>query len=173
MGTLIRNRRITNDVWRLLRPDAEGVVPDVPASGHVAVPLAAWFERRTALAARPGPLGVWLASHEAAEQLASDVHRFQLVAVHFPRLGDGRGYSTARLLRERLGFAGELRAFGDVGRDQLLFLERSGFDAFELREGEDALSALAAFTEFSESYQADAVTPLPLFRRRPESGARA
>jgi uncharacterized protein (DUF934 family) len=75
------------------------------------------------------------------------------VEVNFPKFGDGRGYSTARLLRERYGYRGELRAVGHITRDLLLFLERCGFDAFELREGEDPDEALASFEEFSHSYQ--------------------
>jgi uncharacterized protein (DUF934 family) len=88
------------------------------------------------------------------------------VEVNFPKFGDGRGYSTARLLRERLGYRGELRAVGHITRDLLFFLESCGFDAFELREGENPHEALAAFEDFSESYQASVARPQPLFRRR-------
>ena len=88
------------------------------------------------------------------------------VEVNFPRFTDGRGYSIARLLRERHGYKGELRAVGDVQRDQLFYLSRCGFDAFLLREGEDAEDALAALQDFSEAYQASVEQPQPLFRRR-------
>ena len=88
------------------------------------------------------------------------------VEVNFPKFGDGRGYSIARLLRERYGYRGELRAVGQITRDLLFFLESCGFDAFELRAGEDPQEALAAFDDFSESYQASVARPLPLFRRR-------
>ena len=88
------------------------------------------------------------------------------VEVHFPKFGDGRGYSIARLLRERYGYKGELRAVGQITRDHLFFLESCGFNAFELREGEDAAEAIAAFDDFSESYQASPARPVPLFRRR-------
>jgi uncharacterized protein (DUF934 family) len=88
------------------------------------------------------------------------------VEVNFPKFGDGRGYSIARLLRERYGYKGELRAVGQITRDHLFFMESCGFDAFELREGEDPHEALAAFGDFSESYQASVARPLPLFRRR-------
>ncbi|MGH8690878.1 MAG: DUF934 domain-containing protein [Burkholderiales bacterium] len=88
------------------------------------------------------------------------------VEVNFPKFGDGRGYSIARLLRERHGYRGELRAVGHITRDLLFFMESCGFDAFELREGEDAREALAAFEDFSDSYQASPARPLPLFRRR-------
>ena len=88
------------------------------------------------------------------------------VEVHFPKFGDGRGFSIGRLLRERYGYKGELRAVGPLTRDHLFFLESCGFDAFELRAGEDPHAALAAFDDFSESYQASVKRPLPLFRRR-------
>ena len=75
------------------------------------------------------------------------------IDVHFPKFGDGRGYSIARLLRTRYGYKGELRAVGQFTRDHLLFMERVGFDAFELREGEDASEAVTAFIDFSTWYQ--------------------
>jgi uncharacterized protein (DUF934 family) len=88
------------------------------------------------------------------------------VEVNFPKFGDGRGYSIARLLRERYGYRGELRAVGHITRDLLFYLESCGFDAFELRPGEDAQEALASFEDFTEAYQASFARPLPLFRRR-------
>jgi len=88
------------------------------------------------------------------------------VEVNFPKFGDGRGYSIARLLRTRYGYRGELRAVGQITRDLLFFLESCGFDAFELREGEDPREALASFEDFSEAYQASVARPVPLFRRR-------
>jgi len=98
--------------------------------------------------------------------VAEDLKLFGLVAVAFPHFTDGRGYSIARLLRERYGWRGELRAVGDIQRDQLHYLARCGCDAFLLRDGEDVESALTAFRDFSDAYQAAVDQPLPLFRRR-------
>ena len=98
--------------------------------------------------------------------LAERLPGLKLIAVNFPKYGDGRGYSIARLLRERYGYQGELRATGVVARDHLQLMARCGFDAFQLRAGEDAQAALAAFGDFSEAYQATAEQPVPLFRRR-------
>ena len=99
-------------------------------------------------------------------KVAGELATASRVEVNFPKFGDGRGFSIGRLLRERYGYKGELRAVGQITRDHLFFLESCGFDAFELREGEDAAEALAAFGDFSESYQASPARPVPLFRRR-------
>src|SRR3954465_5171576 len=88
------------------------------------------------------------------------------IDVNFPKFGDGRSFSIARLLRERYGYKGELRAVGQVARDLLYYMEQCGFDAFLLRDGEDVNEALAAFGDFSESYQTSVARPVPLFRRR-------
>ena len=89
-----------------------------------------------------------------------------MVAIAFPVFTDGRGYSLARLVRERLGFRGELRAVGDVQRDQIFYLLRCGFDAFALGAGKQLDEALGAFEDFTEAYQAGADQPIPLYRRR-------
>ena len=98
--------------------------------------------------------------------LAERLPGLKVIAVNFPKYGDGRGYSIGRLLRERYGYKGELRAIGVVARDHLQLMAQCGFDAFQLREGEDAQAALAAFGDLSEAYQASAAQPVPLFRRR-------
>lgn len=166
MATIIKNRQCVPDSWQLLEPAADGALPAVPKLGDVIVPLAFWKRERGALLGRDGRVGVWLQSSEGPETLAEDLEHLPLIAVSFPKLTDGRGYSTARLLRERYGYRGELRAIGDVQRDQLLFLVRCGFDAFALKEGSDPQAALAAFSEFSEAYQASVERPWPLFHRR-------
>lgn len=98
--------------------------------------------------------------------VAGELGRAARVEINFPKFGDGRGYSIARLLRTRYGYRGELRAVGHITRDLLFFLESCGFDAFELREGEDPHQALASFEDFSDAYQASVARPVPLFRRR-------
>ncbi len=98
--------------------------------------------------------------------VAGAVGLARVIAVNFPKFSDGRGYSIARLLRERYGYKGELRAIGEVARDHLHAMAQCGFDAFELRPGEDPQEALPAFSDFSDQYQATAAQPAPLFRRR-------
>ena len=163
MPPLIKEGALVADRWTLLR-EARGIA-DVPAQGAVIVPLPLWAAGRDALIAR-GDVGVLLAPADDPSALGRDVASLPVIAIDFPSFADGRGYSIARLLRERHGFRGELRAVGDVLRDQLLFMARSGFDAFELRADRDPDDALEAFGEFSESYQPAADQPLPLFRRR-------
>jgi uncharacterized protein (DUF934 family) len=166
MAVVIKHRQIAADNWQLLKPAADGSSPAVRATGDVIVPLALWLGQRDALLSRAGRLGVWLDSHEEPAAIAGDFDRFALVAVNFPKFGDGRGFSIARLLRERYGYKGELRAIGEVGRDHLFFMARCGFDSFLLREAEDPEQALTAFDDFSDAYQASVERPLPLFRRR-------
>ena len=106
---------------------------------------------------------------EPADDPARVVDRLAAAArveINFPKFGDGRGYSIARLLRERYGYKGELRAVGEVARDLLLYMESCGFDAFLLREGEDPVEALTGFDDLSDAYQASVARPIPLFRRR-------
>jgi uncharacterized protein (DUF934 family) len=173
MATLIKERRIAADSWHLLERGPKGEMPEVPArGGDVIIPLALWLARREELLARAeaGTLGVWIDANEGPEGLAADVRRFPLIAVNFPKFGDGRGYSIARLLRERCGFKGELRAIGDVLHDHLFFMEQCGFDAFTLREDQDAQEALSVFGTFSDGYQTSVLRRVPLFRRRLGAG---
>jgi len=166
MALIIKDRNVVTDPWLRLELNADGSFPPVPPAGDIIVPLALWQKQRVHLLVRPGRLGVWLNSHEEPVAIAADLRIFGVVAVNFPKFGDGRGYSTARLLRERYGYQGELRAIGDVFRDVLFQLSSCGFNAFALRQGEDPQEALAGFKDFSESYQGTVGQPLPLFRRR-------
>ncbi|WP_020653475.1 DUF934 domain-containing protein [Massilia niastensis] len=162
---IIKHREVVEDDWSVLRLD-EGQAAEtaeVPA-GKVIVPLGVWLAQRNTLSDRP-LLGVWLAPDERAESIKDDLHRFQVIAVDFPKFTDGRGYSTAFNLRKRLGYAGELRAIGDVLRDQLFQMHRCGFDAFATRQDRNIHDALKGLSVFSETYQASIDQPLPLFRR--------
>ena len=161
MAQIIRSRRVEDDRWETLAAEATAA----PA-GAVIVPLALWKARREELIARRQPVGVWLAPDEEPLDIAPDLAHLTIVAVHFPKWGDGRGYSTAALLRRRYGYRGELRAFGDLGRDHVFMLARVGFDSMRLGERHDPQAALAAFHDFSLRYQGAVDDPLPLFRKR-------
>ena len=157
---IIRKRAITDDDFVHVPDGAE-----LPGAGKPIVTLARYAKDRDALLARYSALGVRITT----DKLPSDVPeigRLALIAIEFPRFTDGRGYSIARQLRERHRFTGELRAVGWVLRDQLFYLERCGFDAFELKPGKPLESALEAFGEFSGTYQAAVDDPRPIYRRR-------
>ncbi|HUH92887.1 MAG TPA: DUF934 domain-containing protein, partial [Casimicrobiaceae bacterium] len=162
MRRLIRSGAIVEDRWTLLRDAAS--LAEVPRSPAI-VPLALWLAGREALRPR-SDVGVWLKPDDDADLLAPDCPALPLIAVDFPQFIDGRGYSIARILRERHGFAGELRAIGDVLRDQLYYLAQCGFDAFAVRGDRDLADALKGLADFSDGYQATWRRPVPLFRRR-------
>lgn len=164
MTTLIKGRAVAANPWRTLAAD-ETQSGDLPQTGDLIVPLPLWRTQRVALLARAGRTGVWLQPSDDPAELVTSPPLPDLIAVHFPVFSDGRGYSTARLLRDRHGFPGELRAIGDVLRDQLFELARCGFDAFELRADQDPVEAVRAFDDFTEVYQA-ATDRGPLFERR-------
>ena len=141
----------------------------VPA-GHVLVPLAVWRLQKDALAARvaAGEIGVCVDTHEMVEDLVescADINAFPVIAVRFERFADGRGYSIATLLRTRYGFRGQLRAVGDVLRDQLFLMKRCGFNAFDVRADRDIEVALAGLRDFTEPYQGAVDEPQPVWRR--------
>ena len=154
---LIKDRQIIDDAWTLVR-DAEAGAPAGPAI----LPLALWKTLRDSRAA--ADTGVWLAPADDPAELAGAVAELPVIAVDFPQFADGRGYSIGRLLRERYGFAGELRAIGDVLRDQLYPLEQVGFNAFSLREDRDPAKDSAGLHDFSLGYQQTFLRQQPLFR---------
>jgi uncharacterized protein (DUF934 family) len=163
MRQLIKDRTLVDDRWTLLR-DAS-TLADIADGMPAIVPLALWLTHRDDLLARGG-IAVWLAPDDDPEAIAADVGRLPLIAVDFPQFTDGRGYSIGRLLRDRHGFGGELRAVGDVLRDQLFALAECGFDAFSVCIDRDAASALAGLDAFAGVYAPTSRTPQPWFRRR-------
>jgi uncharacterized protein (DUF934 family) len=163
-GSLSQGGRIVDDVWTEV--DTTERLHAAPADAPLLVPLALWLAERAALIARVAPIGVSLEPDDDPASIAPDLARFGLVAIRFPKFTDGRGYSIARLLRERYGYAGPLRAVGDVLRDQLFFMLRCGFDSFALKHPERIEDALAAYRDFSEPYQTAVDRRQPLFARR-------
>lgn len=148
MTTLIKDGQAATDIY--LRIDGDDPIPD---GGALLVSLPVWQDHWQRLTRRPDPIGVVLASHEHPEVIADDLENFAVIALEFPTFRDGRAYSYARLLRDRYGFSGELRAIGDVLLEQLHYMERVGFNAFELA-GDDPLAELeTARGDFSVWYQ--------------------
>lgn len=158
---------IVIDHWRRLADDEP--IPTAGSNHDPAVPILVSIARRDrdreALRGRPGSFGVWLRGDAEAEQVSEAIAGLPLVAIEVAKFTDGRHYSLARLLRDRFGFAGELRAFGDVQPDQLLYMRRCGYSSFELKPGKSLETGLRTLTAFTVSYQAGADAP-PLFRRR-------
>jgi uncharacterized protein (DUF934 family) len=145
---LIKGGALSDDDWVSVGDDEP-----LPADRPVIVPLKRWQAERDALGGRNAAMGVRLESADKAEAIAADLGRLALVAIAFPTFRDGRGFSTARLLRERYGFKGELRAVGNVFRDQFLFMHRCGFDAYEVADAREAEAFAAALASFSVVYQ--------------------
>jgi uncharacterized protein (DUF934 family) len=132
--------------------DASGAEA-IPAAGPVIVSLEQWQAKRDELLKRGTPLGLRLHSDQPPELIAEDLQHFALVALEFPKFRDGRAYSYARLLRERYGFKGELRAVGEVLLEQLFFMLRTGFDAFDIQSADPLKDYRTALADFSVWYQ--------------------
>ncbi len=145
---IIKNGEVITDPWVLIADDEA-----VPVSSPVIVSLTRWLAERDALRGRNGPVGVRLRTEDLAEDIADDLDHLDLIAIEFPSLGDGRGYTTGRLLRERYGFAGELRAVGPLIRDVFRFLQRCGFDAVEARDEAEAAAWHEAVGVITVTYQ--------------------
>jgi uncharacterized protein (DUF934 family) len=142
MRRIIRRREVVEDELRY--------PGDAPEAGTVAVHTAAqWL----AAAGASAPAALLLTAVDEVESLAQRLQDVRWIVIEFAKIGEGRGYTQARLLRQRFGYAHELRARGALKRDQLVFLARCGFDAFELDPSEDLTAALAAFDSFTVAYQ--------------------
>ena len=160
MARLIKNRQLAENTVRHL-----GVDDALPGS-DVTVPLARWQAEREQLRFYPHRVGVRLAPDEDPEVLIHDLAHLDLIAVEFPAFTDGRAYSQARLLRDRHGYQGEIRALGEVLRDQLQFMARCGIDAFELAPNESPEAALGMFQQIDIHYQPAADGHAPVWQQR-------
>lgn len=161
--TLVKNGAVAVDDWVTVADDEA-----VPADRPAIVSAARWQQERDTLTRRNAPLGLRLHSDTPLDDVVDAVDRVMLIALEFPAFTDGRSYSTARLLRERHGFSGELRAVGQVLRDQAQFMLRCGFDAFELAPQVDADSWVEGLSEIAVHYQpaTDARSPATQMRHR-------
>ncbi|SFR46036.1 Uncharacterized conserved protein, DUF934 family [Marinobacter daqiaonensis] len=157
---------ITSDDWTVVPQPAEGESLELP-KGPALIPAELWLAGREHFEGNP-EIGVWLDSHEEPEILKDHLDKLPIIAINFPKFADGRGYSSARLLRERFGYRGELRAIGDVLLDQLQFMKRCGFDSYALRPDKDINKAPRCLQFFTNAYQAATDNDEPLFRRRGE-----
>jgi uncharacterized protein (DUF934 family) len=154
--------QIVDDKWQLVRDGNLGQHDDFT---HKIFPFAAFIASENA-EAFDQVQAVWISPDDDFELAIASLFRMQLIAVDFPSFRDGRGYSIATLLRSRYGWDGELRAVGDVLRDQLNYMRRCGFDAFAVRADKNIDDAIKSFSHYSVQYQGAVDNPLPLFRKR-------
>lgn len=160
LGTPIDNR------WELLAKDASVETVQQSAGKSLLVPCKLWLDNKTALLGTGKTFGVWLDSNETADMLKDDLAQLPLIALNFPTFMDGRSYSTAGILRQHFKYSGEIRAIGDVLRDQLFYMKRCGFSSFDLKDSVKLEDAQKALKDFTTNYQATVEEPAPLFRRR-------
>ena len=166
MPKLIKNGELVQDNLTVLR-EATGpdVLTAVPGKNFI-VPLEFWKMYQDKLEDYFGDIAIWLDSDENVNDIGSDLRQFTLIALNFPVFSDGRSYTNARELRQHLNYEGEIRAIGDVLRDQMFYMARCGFDSFEIRHDQDPDACLSAFNDFQTGYQSSIDEPNPLFRRR-------
>ncbi len=165
MPKLIKDKQIIEDSWNWA--DIDTPISEIAADKPTIIPLSLWLSQRDQLQDRKAMLGVWLSSDQSADLLGEDAQGFDVIALNFHSFMDGRLFSAARLLRERFGYTGELRATGNFIRDQLFYLKRCGVNAFAFADAETDLNAcLSSLEDFKETYQGSTDQPLPLFRRR-------
>jgi uncharacterized protein (DUF934 family) len=163
---LIKNGRLVDDTWVLVKEaNNAGILQALPGRNLI-VPFQFWKFFQPEIAEYWGEITIWLDSDEDVNDIKDSLHTFPVIALNFPVFSDGRSYTNARELRENLAYQGEIRAIGDVLRDQLFYMHRCGFDAFLLRHDQDPEECLAAFSDFKTGYQASVDQPQPLFRRR-------
>ncbi len=146
---LIRNGRLVDDIYI----DARALDP-VPVDRPVIVSLQQWQAHRDTVLASKQSLGVRLQSDQSPSLIAGDLGHFAVVALEFPEFRDGRAYTHARLLRERFGFRGELRAVGNVLQEQLNGMQRCGFDSFEITATDPVAAWQSVKDDHSVWYQA-------------------
>ena len=165
---IIKDQTIVEDHWQWLAINQSENIDFSAMTGDIIIPFTVWKENQQYCLEYSGRLGVCINSdHDIHEQaLVEPLIKLDLIALNFAVFTDGRSYSQARLLRDRYGFTGELRAVGDVLRDQLLFMQRCGINAFQLRDDKDLSDALAAFSELTVKYQTAADSAVPVYKNR-------
>ena len=160
MQKMLSQGVVAENNWTVLQMPVETV-----PQGNILVPLKHWLENSTELDQQAGLVGVWLESDEEVEALMDDLAQLPVVALNFPKFVDGRGFSSARLLRDRYDYRGEIRAIGNVIQDQLFMLQRCGFSQFCLADEVNLEAAATSLNDFSDSYQTGADQAEPLFKR--------
>ena len=166
MQKLINKEAVIDNFWTVMKASTGlEILQAVPGKNFI-VPLHFWKLYREELNTYEGSIAVWIDSDEKPAQISDDLHSLNLIALNFPVFSDGRSYTNARELRQKYGYEGEIRAIGEVLRDQLYYMAQCGFDSFEIRHDQEADCCLDAFKDFKTGYQSTIAEPTPLFRRR-------
>lgn len=163
MPNIIKDGKVSADNWTLIRDKEITDINALPV-GDLLLPLSVWNRLNDQLKERN--VGIWIDSDEHPESIKDDCLDIALIAINFPVFADGRGYSYAHVLRGQYHFKGELRAIGDVLKDQLSYMLRVGFNSFDLREDQNMEESLLHFNDFSLPYQGAIDDPKPLFAYR-------
>ncbi len=161
MAQLLKEGQVITNTWQTLDQETAQLPP-----GDLLAPVQLWQELSADSGERSGELGVWLDGSEEIEPLAELLIKAPVIGIRFNKFADGRGFSMARLLRERYGYQGDIRATGDFIRDQLYFLTRCGFTSFEFDDSVDVAEASKSLKDFSDAYQTAVDQQVPLFKRR-------
>ena len=161
MPQILKDTQVVSDNWILLDENADSI----PA-GDILLSYQQWQNFAEHLSNHSGRIGIWLEGHAEIEHIIEPLLNLPLIAINFPKFADGRGFSAARLIKERYNYAGELRAIGGFIRDQLYLLNRCGFNAFQFSDENELSDAAESLKDFSENYQVSVDQENPLFRRR-------
>lgn len=160
MQNLINQESILENNWTIITDESGDFT-----QANIMIPAYYWLENQDVFSGR-NDVSIWFAGDAELSDFKGLLNKVSVIGVNFPAFADGRGYSLARLLTEREGFTGELRAIGDVLIDQLFFMKRCGFNSYLLKDGVNAEKALNYFSTFNEPYQLAADIKEPLFRRK-------
>lgn len=164
MSKIIRNGEVIDDDWIALSDDDR-----LPASGNIHFSLDRWNREKSAIVEWAnncdGQYGIRIPNTLDVNDLGDEWFILSIAILDFPEFSDGRALSQARVLRDQLGFTGEIRATGDVQRDQMYHMSRSGINAFVVKEGRDIDAAINSLRDFTLAYQGAADNPAPGFRR--------
>ena len=166
MQNLIKHGAIVHDDWTLVKEATDPGILHITQDRNLIVPIKFWNMYKPEIENYLGNITIWLDSDEVLDEIKEELNTFPLIALNFPVFSDGRPYTTARELRQSRKFVGEIRAVGDVLRDQIFYMHQCGFDSFLLRHDQDPESCIRALDDFKANYQSTAIEEKPLFRRR-------
>jgi uncharacterized protein (DUF934 family) len=161
MPQVLKNNCVAEDNWTVLAEDADRL-----PKGDLLLSYSQWQTFADQIDSHDGDIGVIIEGNSEIEEIIEPLLDLPVIAINFPKFADGRGFSTARLIRERYNYSGEIRAVGGFIRDQLYLLSRCGFNAFKFDDANDLTASAKSLQDFSETYQVSADEENPLFRRR-------